>query len=168
MYFDGNGDYLVLPSNELYAFGSGDFTIEFWAYFNAVNVAQELFDFRPNSTTSSVSPVLYLNSDGTLRFFVSGADRITSSALLDSTWYHIAISRASGQTKLFIDGVQSGSTYSDTNSYLQSGVVIGLNRNNAGSFFYYLNGYIQDLRITKGYARYTTGFTPPTAAFPLN
>ena len=167
MYFDGTGDYLLIPSNELLAFGTGDFTIEMWVYWNNVSSAQTLFDFRPNATVSSISPYIELASSGTLNYFVGGAYRITTSAVTATSWTHVALSRSGTSTKIFINGTQSGSTYTDSNSYVQSGVAIGFNRNNAGVAFQYMNGYIQDLRITKGYARYTANFTPPTAAFPV-
>ena len=106
-------------------------------------------------------PTLYIS--GTTLYFYNGADRINTT-LAASQWYHIALTRESGSTKLFIDGTQAGSTYSDTTSYLgpQGGFLTigGLNQ------AFTINGYIDDLRITKGIARYTANFTAPTAALP--
>ena len=67
---------------------------------------------------------------------------------------------------MFINGTQIGSTYTDTFDYVASPVRIGDGNDGAGPYPY--SGYIDDLRITKGYARYTSNFTPPTAAFPNN
>ncbi len=86
-----------------------------------------------------------------------------------STWYHIAVCRASGSTKMFINGTQTGSTYTDANNYGTS-APLGIGTYwSAGSpvTTLTLNGYIDDLRITKGYARYTSNFTPPTTTFKI-
>jgi hypothetical protein len=167
MYFDGTGDYLVTdaPSTDLFAFGSGDFTIEFWVYFNSVSGFPVPYDGRA-SGANSTTPTIYLVS-GTIRYYVSAADRITGSTLSASTWYHVAICRVASQTKMFIDGTQVGSTYADTTVYTNTvnRPIIGGDGNAPGSNG--LNGYIDDLRITKGIARYTANFTAPTAAFPL-
>jgi hypothetical protein len=164
--FNGTTDYLISTSaiTNLFAFGSGDFTIEFWIYPNAVSGLQIIYDQRPTGVSTAVVPVIYLNG-ASLRYFVNGADVITGSNLSASTWYHIAICRSGTSTKLFINGTQSGSTYTDSSVYLNytSRPAIGFDANSVGNYY---NGYIDDLRITKGYARYTTTFTPPTAAFP--
>lgn len=169
MYFDGSGDRLFEPSNQNYNFGTGDFTIELWAYPTSQgghgSSNNDCFiDFRPGA--NGVYGTLYIFNNGTgVYWFVNSANRITGGAISNGTWTHIAIARASGSTKLFINGTQSGSTYADTNNYLVSPIMIGeFNDGTGGGNF---QGYIDDLRITKGIARYTAAFTPPTTAFPL-
>jgi hypothetical protein len=162
MYFDGTGDYLVSTStNNPLAFGSGDFTIEFWLYLNSTGT-QVIFDGR-NSSASDVAPMIYYLSG--LKYYTAGNDRITGGTLSTGQWYYITLVKASGSTKLYINGNQTGSTYTDGNNYVQQvnrpligaeGVTLG---NSA------LNGYIDDVRITKGYARYTANTTPPTKTF---
>jgi hypothetical protein len=167
MYFDGTADYL-LPNGSatnMFTFGTGDFTVEFW--MNAISFTTPtiiIFDCRPLST-DGLYPCIYFSS-GQIRYFVNNADRITGSTLSASQWYHIALSRSGTNTKLFVDGTQVGSTYTDSNNYL-----CGANRPSIGCRGFTLGdnnyyGYLQDLRITKGYARYTANFTAPTAAFP--
>jgi hypothetical protein len=163
MAFDGSGDYLLQTANMLnYTLGTSDFTIELWLYFNVTNVEQGIFGMRPNATNGAY-PALYFLS-GTLRYVVSGVDVITSSTVSSGQWYHIAVSRSGTSTKMFVNGVQQGSTYTDTTNYLASRFAAGGNDFSLGTNS--LNGYIQDFRITKGYARYTSNFTAPTAAFP--
>jgi hypothetical protein len=74
------------------------------------------------------------------------------------------LSRSSGVTKLFLNGTQTGSNYTDTNAYLVSASrpIIG---SNGFDLLIPFNGYLDDIRITKGYARYTANFTAPTAPF---
>ena len=166
MSFDGTGDYLTSNSatTDLYAFGSGNFTIEMWLYLNSVSGTQVFYDQRP--LAGGVYPTLYM-SGSTLYYYTNAANRITGSTLSTSQWYHIAVSRSGTSTKLFVNGTQSGSTYTDTNVYLNAALrpFIGGDGTNLGTGG--LNGYIDDLRITKGYARYTSNFTAPTSAFPI-
>jgi hypothetical protein len=167
MSFDGTGDYLVEPTNVNYGYGTGDFTIEFWVYFNNVTSNQTVVSNL--SSASSVNPHLYIDAaSNTLRYFTNNADRITSSALSSGQWYHITICRSGSSTKLFINGTQSGSTYTDANNYGAS-APLGIGTYwSAGSpvTTLTLNGYIDEVRISK-YARYTANFTAPTAAFPV-
>ena len=157
-YFDGSGDYLDMSGTGVAtAFGLGDFTIEFWFYPLSVSVQQNLVD-----KIGSASNAIYMSSAGVLKYYAS-ADRITGATLSANTWYHIALVRYSGVTKLYVNGVQSGASYTDTNNYaLNTGSPrIGAAFNNTVS----VNGYIDDFRISR-FARYTSTFTPPTAALP--
>jgi hypothetical protein len=164
MEFDGTGDYLFMPATPDLTFGSGDFTLEMWVYPSALSgTTSFLYAGRPASTNGAY-PVLYLTNSVTA-WYVSSSDRITGAALSTGQWSHVAITRSGTSTKLFINGTQSGSTYTDSTNYLLSRVFIGASDFNSGSSEYF-NGYIDDLRITKGIARYTTTFTPPTAALP--
>lgn len=162
--FDGTGDYLVVKDptgvND-YAFGTGDFTIEMWIYPTA-GTSKMLYDSR---VTTGVYPTIYINASNAITFYTNGADRITGAAPTLNTWQHIAVVRYSGVTKLYVNGTQSGSSYTDANVYLNAAArpVIGADGSSLGSQNY--AGYMDDIRVTKGYARYTTNFTPPVSAF---
>jgi hypothetical protein len=168
MSFDGTGDWLITdaPSTQLQAFGTGDFTIEMWVYVNSVAPTfQHIYDGRPASTDGAY-PCIRLSS-ATLQYIVSGSVQITGPSLSVNTWYHLAVSRVASQTKMFVNGTQVGSTYADTTSYLNPAsrpVIGGWGYNLSGG--YEFNGYIDDLRISKGIGRYPYNFTPPTAEFP--
>jgi hypothetical protein len=166
MYFDGNGDYLRIRDSQNFVFGTGDFTIEFWVYYNSGLTADvALFDGRP-SGTNGVYPLIFSNTTGKLVWYINSAARITGTTTLSTgTWYHVAVARSGTSTKLFLNGTQESSTYTDSNSYLlgtdrpiiaAAGATLGADP---------LNGYIDDLRITKGYARYTANFTAPVGPF---
>ena len=164
MYFDGTGDYLDSTGGIVNALGSGNWTIEFWVYLNSLS-ATNIIDYR---SASVLSNTLGVNYDSGMQLFVNNSTTaIQGSALSTGTWYHVAVCKSGSSTKIFVNGTQAGSTYTDTNNY-----VAGANRPRIGSggdvAGNYLNGYIDDLRITKGFARYTANFSVPTAAFPNN
>lgn len=166
-YFDGAGDFLYpVNSGPDFAFGTGDFTVEMWVYLPSLGVTRTLYDGRPTST-NGLYVCTYVSATNTIVFFVSSVDRITgTTALAAMTWYHVALCRSGTSTKLFLNGVQEGATYSDGNNYLGAAnrPFIGIDAiNSSGSA---MLGYIDDLRVTKGVARYTANFAVPTEAFP--
>jgi hypothetical protein len=168
MEFDGNNDYLKLPSNQDFAFNTGDFTIEGWLYRTGVGVAAGqpvsiICDFR----TAEPQVNVLIETQGTsqkLELWVNGASRILSTTELPlNNWIHFALVRSSGSTKLYINGVNEGSAYSDTNNYTGANLVVGGRFADISGDYRSFNGYIDDLRITKGVARYTSNFTPPSS-----
>jgi hypothetical protein len=163
MYLDGTGDYLgVTGATTALAFGSGDFTIELWAYILQTTPEQMLIDWRP-AGTQTTQPLIYVTSAGVLAYYVSAANRITGATLVANQWYHIAVSRSGTSTKMFLNGVQTGSTYTDTTVYTNTSTrpLIGLDGNTTSSG--YLKGNVTDVRTLTGTALYTTTFTPPTS-----
>jgi hypothetical protein len=169
LYFDGTNDYLIpnSPTPNMYAFGTGDFTIEAWVYSPVAMTSTFafLFDSRPTSTNGAY-PALYFDNTGTVFYLDSGA-RITGSVLPAGVWTHIAVCRSATSTRLFINGTQSGSTYTDLYNYISAAQrpVIATSGFGVGTSTF--TGYVKDLRITRGLARYTTTFTPPTEPFQV-
>ena len=160
MYFDGTTDYII--SQEPVLLGTQDFTAECWVYYQSGlelmgnrNVSDSGgFSVRMTSTSLTVG-----NSSGT--GFGSVFSGTTSS--LTNAWHHIAVSRSSGVTKIYVDGSSIASYSSTINFSLSNPFVIGYAYSN-GSGADSIQGYIQDFRITKGLARYTANFTPPAAS----
>jgi hypothetical protein len=167
MEFDGSGDYLFFNGGENFAFGTGDFTIEFWYYSNNTGVQHNIYDSRPASTNGAYAAI-FKDTSNLINYFVNGTPaKITSTtSIAQNTWYHIAVTRSGTSTKLFINGTQEGSTYTDSTNYLNPAnrPVIGAGGFTLGNTP--INGFIDDLRITKGIARYTANFVPPIARFP--
>jgi len=159
---DGTTDYLIQSSSLTgYTLGSGDWTIEFFANIASGNAI--FLDMRPVST-EGLYPSIYVETSNP-KFLINGANAIAGAATISTgTWYHYALCKSSGNTKLFIDGTQMGSTYADSNTYLCSQLVLGVSAYNLST--YCLNGRIDGLRITKGVARYPNDFTAPSAEFP--
>jgi hypothetical protein len=157
---DGTGDYVTIPSTADFGFGTGDFTIEGWFYRSVGGVQVTLFDFRTTATQNA--PWMFITSGGTLVYYVNGSNRISGAGGITSgNWHHVAVSRQGTDTKLFVNGNQIGSTWTDTTNYINSPLTIGARFTGALEFF---NGYVDDIRISKGVARYTSNFTAPTAA----
>jgi hypothetical protein len=163
VHFDGTGDWLAASSGSTdFGFGTGDFTMEFWLNPTTVtNPAQSLLSML--TSASDTAPHIYL--DTTIRFFESGSDRITGSTLAAGQWYHIALCKASSNTKLFVNGTQVGNTYSDSRNYGTNKPCVVGSYYSGGSVVTTstVNSYISDLRVVKGTAVYTSNFTAPTA-----
>jgi hypothetical protein len=158
---DGTGDYISSPSTTDFQFSTGAFTIEFFIRRSRTGVAEILFDQR--NAEPEVVPSIYINSGDKLIYYINGADRITgTTSLTTGVWHHVAVSRVAGNTRLFLNGTQEGSTYVDANNYALRAVKFGArNYDNAQAF----QGYIDEIRITKGLGRYSGTFTPTTTQF---
>jgi len=159
-YFNGSTDNLSAVSSAAFGFGINDFTIDLWVYVTNISNAMSLVDLR-NGTEITTNPLLYMAIGGAISWLVNGAVQIASAAITANSWVHIAVSRSSASTKLFINGKQAGSTYSDINNYGQSSAFIG--RGSVAATLY-VNGYLSNVRLVKGTGVYTGDFTPPTLA----
>jgi hypothetical protein len=159
--FNGSTDNLSAASNPAFGFGTDDFTIDLWVYVTNTSNAMSLVDLR-NGVETTTNPLLYMAIGGGISWLISGVVRIASAAITANSWVHIAVSRSSASTKLYINGTQAGSTYSDINNYTQSSAFIG---RGSVTTTLYVNGYISNVRLVKGTAVYTGNFTPPTLAF---
>jgi hypothetical protein len=167
IYLDGTSDYIDLYSSGIANFGTGDFTIELWAYYNSIPGYVYLLETRngTNSTTNcwSLSHNWMNNTTNDRLQFAATAvgDLLTANtAMPTGQWVHIAVARNGTSLKMFFDGVEVASA---TNSYdfNQNQIPIRVGARFSTEFFF--DGYISDIRITKGLARYTVNFTPPTA-----
>lgn len=162
--FDGTGDFLTLDGSAEFAFGTGDFTVDFW-FRIAVAGTAVLFDGRATGSDPALTPMIYAAANQ-LRYFTNGGEVISGSTqLLVDTWYHCALTRSGTSTKLFLNGTQEGATYSDSNNYIvgASRPMIGADGNGNGNNAF--NGWIDELRVLKGEAAWTSNFTPPTSAY---
>lgn len=171
--FDGASDYLTVPDDVDFAFGTGDFTIELWARFTVANsginyslVAQGTAGF-----TSNAGFFFLRHSSNNLRFiFTDDGTGASGFKICDTpfsptvnVWYHLAVTRSGTSIRLFIDGVLSN-TLTSSAAIFNSTRAVSIAADEVGANGF--SGYMDDLRITKGVARYTANFTPPTAPFP--
>ena len=161
-----SGDISISTTN-IFNFGTSDFTVEFWFYRTGLGSSNNfLVDGRPSGNNSSTF-MLWMPSGTTApRYWVGSSDRITSSINLGTNaWTHIAVVRNSGTTTLYMNGV-SGGSFSDSTDYVDTGgTTLGFWAGSSTDYASYTTpGFFDDFRVTKGLARYTSGFTPPTSA----
>lgn len=158
MYFDGTLDEITTDGANIANFGTGDFTVEAWIYPQSLSGYNPVVaDNQYVSSSPSNAWCLYLHGT-TVDPWKSGSSILDGGTLSTNTWQHIAWTRESGTMRIFIDG-SLVSTATDTTSFDHGDIIIGANVGN-----YHYEGYIEDLRITKGLARYTAAFTPPTSS----
>ena len=167
LYFDGNGDTLVAPDSINYAFGTGDFTIEFWAYSTDTgSLSSGILDTRSSSGSGTG---LFIANDGTssyrIGYGLSPYNLLIVSGRINNQWQHVAFVRHSSVIMIFIDGILRGSVSNSINFSDQKLRVSGFVDTQASPYGF--SGYIDDLRITNGIARYVQNFTPPSAALQL-
>lgn len=165
--FDGTGDYLTCPSaSGAFNFGSGNFTIEVWVRVANITGVKSVATVWPSDANASWR---FLISDAgvflgwkttTGSTVLSGSGAVLSA----NTWAHLAIVRNGGTLTIYKDGV-SVKTDTISGSIANASSTLSIGRNEDANTWF-MNGYMDDLRITKGVARYTANFTPPTAPFP--
>jgi len=171
LYFDGAKDYVYLPSTPSLSMNAADFTIEMWIYKLANNPNTVRFWNPDGNLYSDVH--LGLDSSGNLWSYGSSTGTSwdawafsTGIPIPIGAWKHVALVRAGGTVTLYVDGVGTVMTNSLGATALYDGGythVIGGQGPEPDRGF---NGYIDEVRITKGVARYTANFTPPAQAFP--
>ena len=167
MFFDGVNDYVETTGSSDFAFGTGDFTIEGWYYFLNIPSGNDLIlvDTRPNNDGTTTAFSFSTDTTNGVKIY-SGSSYALGGSLSTNTWHHIALVRDSGTLYAYIDGVPTGTTQTYTNNLTTNGTPrLGAT---AGGTHARLNGYVFDVRITKGTARYTSSFTAPSGPFELN
>ena len=167
--FDGTGDYLDVGYTSDLDLSSGDFTIEFFTYVNSYDTSGVFFLKHTGAGTGGYE--FWASTDGTIRFNANGSTVLvfTGSGVFNlNQWNHIAVclDSSANEYKLFYNGTLIASrTTTARPTFTSDFIAVGSYTPNTN---YDLNGYISNLRITKGVARYTSNFTPPTAPFPSN
>ena len=162
LYLNGDsGTKLTISQSSDFDFGTGDFTIELWiktSLSNSDSQSRRVISFGDNNATRIQ---IFLSSDG-IDFYDTGSVKVDGDIdVADGNWHHVVFARSGTSLKGFVDGVQSGSTASNSTDYDNAAALTigayastGLGR---------VVGYLEDLRITKGLARYTSAFTAPTS-----
>lgn len=157
LLLDGAGDYVTGASHADFAFGTGDFTIECFMREAAGGVTHYLLSFGPGW-------IIYIGANDNIYFNTASTNQISGGTYSRGSRHHIELSRASGVVRLFYSGGLVGS-WTDSGPTNIAAAPIELGRY-AGDSNLRFSGLIDEVRITKGVARHTAAFTPPTEAFP--
>jgi hypothetical protein len=161
MYFDGTGDWLLGADNTALQLGTGTFTVEGWVYRNASGTYGLV-----GKGTGTTGWLVSLNASNQIVFTFDTSTITSVGTVAATTWTHIAVVRegtGANQTKIYISGTNDGTGTVSNNFNQTNPIYVGADRTGGSA----ANAYLQDLRITKGVARYTSNFTPPTAPFPV-
>jgi hypothetical protein len=159
MKYDGTGDWLTAIDGPQLQIGTGDFTIDGWVYLSAISVAYGIISKGTATTGWSVN-VTALNK---LQFSYTASVLTGTTSLATGTWYYFAVVRsgsATGNLKIYLNGTADATSGGAvTDNFNQTSILyVGADRIGTSA----LNGYLQDVRITK----YARTITTPTAAFP--
>jgi hypothetical protein len=162
MYFDGSGDYIQASLTEDNL--PNEFTIEGWVYTSTVSGPKGIFGIDTTAFPSTDAGIAVFTRSSTYNhnyaFYCNGNQVNSTTPPTANTWQHFALVRnSSNLVSLYLDG---SSIASSTISGTVNGSIITIGGYYSSSYLW--NGYIQDFRITKGLARYTANFTPPTAS----
>ncbi len=167
-HFDGSGDYLSVPNSADWDFGSGNFTIELW-FRTPSSVSSTKHLVGRWGTSGGLFVHLFLGSSNSIgcEWSTSGTYQPNNSILSAASafsagaWHHAALVRNGPTISLYLDG-SSVATGAISGTIYSAPQALTIGSNTANQAF---SGNIDDLRITKGVARYTANFTPPTTAF---
>jgi hypothetical protein len=171
LLLDGNSDYVTVPDSDDWNFGASPFTIDFWIYFNTVAQTRIC-----GQDTTEDNPSQYINWESNKLTFVA----YTTDYVIYfgcpwvpevDTWYHVAVVRVNTDNaatgwRMFIDGVPGtltkiGGAWNATLLDIAGSYKIGAIFNST-----YLDGYIDEFRISKGIARWTDDFSASLPAVP--
>lgn len=162
-YFDGVGDYLTLPDSDDWHF-TGDLTIDFWLYPTANSSGNRMLF---GQAADSFCPIeLWWQTDRVIKTYLSfnntswvgGTHVIASTAIDLNAWTHVALVRNSSQFTFYLNGAQSGVTYTSTSPFTNSTNLLHI------AYDTY-KGYMDEFRLSNGIARFTSNFTPSTGAY---
>jgi hypothetical protein len=163
MYFNGTTDFIRIPYSTAYAFSTGDFTAEMWIYPTSGSwsassgYVSDFFDL----TGAAIGVLRYANN--MIRYYdTQVGSSLTAynsyAAISPNVWTHVALSRDNGTIRVFLNGIAATSQTATAYNFTASSPSIGWNQQSGVNAY---QGYIDDIRITKGIARYKSSFVPP-------
>ena len=177
---DGSGDYVTLPDSDNWYFGTGNFTIDFWVKLSDITATNHSFVSQVQTASADtwrfnyyynyegqkiIRITQYDDAHGAANYFV--ADFVCSNITTD--WCHIALVRkgtGNNDWMCFLNGTSLGNPTwvagNGSKALLNFNAVLRIGRYVDE---YYLNGWIDELRVSKGVTRWTSNFTPPVAEY---
>jgi len=161
VYLPG-GAFLSIPASDDFYMGTGDCTFDFRVKFNAITGDQAIFS---NYASDSDWYGLVLTNSGKWTFVIDNEVSLefSGSTIVAGTIYHVELSRSGNDWRLFLNGTQYGSTRTNTRVIDQINGPLYIGQLRASTF--YVNACIDEIRVSKGIARHTANFTPPTVPY---
>ena len=155
--FDGTGDYLTVPDNDIFAIGTNDFTFECWVYHNNFTGTQNYYGQWGTSTALQLRV-----TSTTIVCYYDGVSNLESGAhgMSTNTWHHVAMTRSGSTFRIYIDGSAVATNSSFTGDIPNDNVAVSIGASGASNYF---NGYMEEIRFINGTAAYSgASFTVPT------
>lgn len=159
---NGTSNYLSLPASTNWAFGTGDFTVEWFQYMTSQPANPRVFAVGNYPSTSIGVSI----EGGTFYVWEASAFRFSSAlgtGTYLNTWIHFAVSRINGTRRVFRNGTLMGTAAADTNNISNSTSVFNIGQESTPSSGSYFPGYITSFRVCKGLGVYSGNFTKPTS-----
>lgn len=180
LLLDGNSDYVTIPDSADWTFGTGDFTIDFWVNFAALGEVDQGFVGQAVSGNDNWSFFKTRETAGGNKlFFFARMSSVTLANYIMTNnwapnigqWYHIALVRNTTNIYIFIDGFSQALTVNTaigTSDLTDIAVDLDIGYRRFDGYTGLVNGYIDEFRISKGIARWTSDFTPPTSEYSIS
>ena len=165
--YNNGGGYVTFPASRDFEFYGGDFTIDWWEYRTGSGcpIARDLATtYCPFLLEWTNVGEIYMTSNGTSWDIANGAAGLPAPGFgphVLNAWTHLAVTRNGSTFRAFRDGVQK-STWTSTLNIIGNGNPLCIGAAQNGQNF---NGYMDEIRISKGIARWTANFTPPAAPY---
>ena len=163
---DGLGDFVSIETEEDFGFGTANFALEAFIYPTTTTGAHTIFDFR--TSDADVAPRLY--QDGTtLKFATDTTEHLSGGTLAINTWHHVALARYNNTTKIYLNGTSVTGAGGDTDNRNYGSTKplnIGSNHGSVGGDFF--QGYIDEVRVSHGTARFTSNFSAPVGEYGVD
>jgi hypothetical protein len=168
-YFDGAGDYLSIPDSVDWDLGTADFTVDFWANFNSSTGYAIVFN-TGGGTWESGGIFMGFKDNHVYHQLCGNAINNQGIVDLSGAWHHYALVRSGDNIRSYVDGVEIDSSTGGSSCNLDNAHVpyIGAAKDINATMNFFINGYVDDLRVSKGIARWTSNFTPPTSVYSVN
>jgi len=168
-----NSTYLTVPDSADWYFGTGDFTIDAWIYPSSIETTVKGIVSQTLEDNNNYISLNIYNQSLQFKTGISGVELnawSTAGITIPNTWYHVAFVRASGVCKFYINGIDSTLLDNITSRNLSDFAAvlkIGRYTENVGVHSDFV-GYLDEVRVSKGIARWTSNFTPPTTQYPIS
>lgn len=164
--FDGTGDYISVPDSVDWDLSTGDFTIDFWFRMSAdfATDGKTVHTFFAPDTNDTGLVLSVDDENNVIRATLFPNARTFAFSPTKDTWYHLALTRSGTDLRAFIDGTQVGTTLTDSTD-IQSSSSVFVGSDHAQTTSQMTQGWIDEFRVVKGSAVWTSNFTPETTEY---